>query len=493
MVGPATFRFLNHEHTLAGPDDWNDPTGRAKLWDYNLHYFDDLNASGAADRRAWHEAMVERWIGANPPGEGNGWEPYPTSLRLVNWIKWALGGDALAPEAVPSIAVQVRWLAERLERHLLGNHLFANAKALAFAGCWFYGPEADAWFATAMDILEREIPEQILADGGHFERSPMYHALALEDMLDLVNLATTYPARFAPHRAALARWRSVVQPMLAWLGAMSHPDDGIAFFNDAAFGIAPDSVELRDYAARLGFDASQPPEGIVRLADSGYIRAAIGDAVLLVDAAPIGPDYLPGHAHADTLSFELSVRGRRVVVNSGTSRYGVGPERERERGTAAHSTVEIDGADSSEVWAGFRVARRAYPFNVAVEHDERSVTIRAAHDGYRRLPGRPVHRRTWILTSDRLEVRDAIEGQFGSATGRVYFHPALARTTMDSTDTLGMDGGPSLRWRTDDPDATLAPATWHPEFGLSLPNLCLSTSIRPQGDPATGRLVLEWT
>ena len=79
----------------------------------------------------------------------------------------------------------------------------------------------------------------------------------------------------------------------------------------------------------------------------------------LLDVAPVGPDYLPGHAHADTLSFELSLFGQRVLVNSGTSQYEAGPERSRQRGTAAHNTVIVDGHDSSEVWAGFRVARRA--------------------------------------------------------------------------------------------------------------------------------------
>ena len=96
-------------------------------------------------------------------------------------------------------------------------------------------------------------------------------------------------------------------------------------------------------------------------------RICKGEAVLLIDVAPIGPDYLPGHAHADTLSYELSLYGKRVLVNSGTSRYGSGPKRDWERSTAAHNTVEVDGQSSSETWSGFRVARRAYPFDVLVE------------------------------------------------------------------------------------------------------------------------------
>ena len=141
------------------------------------------------------------------------------------------------------------------------------------------------------------------------------------------------------------------------------------------------------------------------LRDSGYVRLAAGPAVALLDVAPLGPDYLPGHAHADTLSFELSLFGQRVIVNGGTSRYGSGPERLAERGTAAHSTVQIDGADSSEVWGGFRVARRARPRDVRVHPGldplppvlspaaagacAGVLEVSAAHDGYCRLPGRP--------------------------------------------------------------------------------------------------------
>ena len=39
----------------------------------------------------------------------------------------------------------------------------------------------------------------------------------------------------------------------------------------------------------------------------------------IFDVAPLGPDYLPGHGHADTLSFELSLFGHRFITNSGTS------------------------------------------------------------------------------------------------------------------------------------------------------------------------------
>jgi len=160
MTGPETFRFLNEEHVLSDTG-WDSPA-IGRLWRYNLHYFDDLNAEGAADCAGWHHTLFRRWVEGNSPGRGTGWEPYPVSLRMVNWIKWSLGGGALPPECVESLAVQARWLSNRLERHLLGNHLWANAKALIFAGCYFSGPEADRWLRKGSAVLLDEIREQIL-------------------------------------------------------------------------------------------------------------------------------------------------------------------------------------------------------------------------------------------------------------------------------------------------------------------------------------------
>ena len=149
--------------------------------------------------------------------------------------------------------------------------------------------------------------------------------------------------------------------MLTWLHVMSHPDGQISFFNDAAFDIAAPYESLLDYAGRLGFPEPPAERGSRYLEESGYCRLENERAVVICDVARVGPNYQPGHAHADTLSFELSVYGFRVFVNSGVSEYGVSEERLRQRGTAAHNTLELNNADSSEVWHGFRVARRACP------------------------------------------------------------------------------------------------------------------------------------
>lgn len=473
LLGPGRFCLLNETGEL---DDcgWDNPQ-MDMLWRYNQHYFDDLNAQDATDRKDWHSALMSRWVLENPPARGTGWAPYPTSLRIVNWLKWALAGHALPPECLESLGVQARWLGKRLEYHLLGNHLFANAKALVFAGLFFDGEEAAGWLETGMAILAKEIPEQILPDGGQFERSPMYHALALEDLLDLANLAGAYsdaiPDRW---RGLAATWPKTIARMRVWLAGLCHPDGEIAFFNDASLGIAPAPAELDAYAERLGLgQLSALTEGIAHFSDSGYVRVQRGAMLALLDVAPVGPDYLPGHAHADTLSFELSLHGQRVLVNSGTSRYGEGLERLSQRGTAAHNTVTLDGQDSSEVWGGFRVARRAKPFGLVIKEDGDGLRVACAHDGYTRLPGKPVHRREWRFTGGGLEIVDTIEGGFAEAVGRLYFHPGLAVESSGASGLARLACGRTLRWRVEDAACRLTATVYHSHFGAAQPNRCL--------------------
>lgn len=476
LEGPSRFRFLNQTHDLA-ETGWDDP-GLPKLWRYNLHYFDDLTAQGAADRSAWHDALIARWIRENPPGAGTGWEPYPTSLRIVNWIKRDWQGRTLDGAAVHSLAVQARWLSGRLEVHLQGNHLFANAKALVFAGLFFEGAEAAVWLRQGLRILAAQVPEQILPDGGQFERSPMYHALALEDVLDLCNAASAGAAALPPGAGpAVAAWQVVIAPMRRWLLAMCHPDGEIGHFNDAAIGFAPSPAALDAYARRLGFPDEHLSGPVTLLRDSGYVRVEQDHAVALLDVGPLGPDYLPGHAHADTLSFELSIAGHRVLVNSGTSIYAAGAERVRQRGTAAHNTVVVDGEDSSEVWSAFRVARRARPMRLEVV-DGPPPLIRCAHDGYRRLPGRPVHVREWLFGRGSLTVVDRIEGAFRQAQARFHLHPDVAvSATADTGAELVLPDGRRMRMSVEGGSVRLERTTWHPEFGRTVPNQCLVVEL----------------
>jgi len=488
LFADNNFLFLNQSGSL-DKLGWDDP-GTEKLWRYNQHYFDDLNAENSIERSCWHRALLLHWVEHNLLGKGTGWDPYPTSLRIVNWLKWRFAGHQLPDICIQSLAVQVRWLTKRLEIHLQGNHYFSNAKALVFAGLAFEGNEADKWLKKGLRIIERQLPEQVLSDGGNFERSPMYHSIFLEDMLDLINVAKLWPARI--DHQIIKDWERVAISMVEWLRGMTHPDGQIALFNDAAFGVTPTPDNLDAYAKRLRLSISKDighesqPLKVQAWPESGYVRLETVNVAAILDVAPIGPDYLPSHANADTLSFELSVFGQRVIVNGGTSRYGSGPERLRERQTAAHSTLEINGTSSSEVWGGFRVARRAYPFDLTIQKSASAVEVACAHDGYQLLSGNPVHRRAWSLTEEMLTISDSIVGDFQSAISRFIFHPDVKVEILskDSYKVI-LPRGEILALQVRQGESQIVDALNASEFGKLRDTQCLRVS------PQNGKAVVQ--
>lgn len=485
LRGSDRFRFLEVEHSIEGAPSWDDPA-HAKLWRYNLHYFDELTSTRADERRMAHRTLVGRWCTEVPWGVGTGWEPYPTSLRIVNWIKaefdtQARGTALLDGTAVHSLAVQLRWLRGRLESHLLGNHLWANAKALLVGGLWFGGDEADAWRRQGARLMTQAIREQVLPDGGHFERSPMYHATMTEDVLDLLRFAAAYPSSFP---ADLRRRLAEVAPrMLRWLRVMTHSDGDIALFNDAAFGIAPRHAQLEALAHQLGFASDDTPLAAFELLPaSGYARLTLGRAVVICDAAPLGPDYLPAHGHADTLSYEFSLDGARLLVNGGTSVYEEGATRDRERGTAAHNTVVVDGRNSSDVWRSFRVGARARPRIVEGGASDDRVWFAASHDGYRGVFGGVTHTRRWSLGRSRLEIHDALVGHYRSAS-------SVLRTPLDASllpsGRIGLGTGCEVSCSS---RCELRADSWSPVFGLPRPAYRIDAPVE------RGRLetVISW-
>lgn len=485
LLSDQLARFLNQEGSTLS---WNDPQ-QEKLWLYNLHYFDDLNSINAVERTALHRRFIARWIKENPAPQGNGWEPYPLSLRIVNWVKWFKQGQSPEPLWLESLALQTKLLSQTLEHHLLGNHLFANAKALLFAGLYFEGHEADTWLNTALEILDREIPEQILADGGNFELSPMYHATITQDMLDLINIAQCYQHPELAKR--LPAWKMRVSKMLIWLEVMTHPDGQVSFFNDSAQGIAPTFTQLKDYAEPLGItpigvDAER--SSVQHLEETGYVRINSNDAVALLDVAKVGPDYIPGHAHADSLSFEFSVFGKRLLVNSGTSCYGTSSERLRQRGTAAHNTVLINNENSSVVWGGFRVAQRAYPQSLEIEEAADRIRVACSHTGYRWLKGKPQHHREWKFGERTLSVTDTLSGRFNKAQARYHLHPDW-RAELKGNQLVCLNGdGDRVVIEIEQGQATLEESTYHPEFGLSILNKVLAVDF----DSASTQVFISW-
>lgn len=478
-----SFTFLNETHNLE-QKGWDDKK-LSKLWRYNLHYFHFLlQKSDNTEIIEKQSNVIANWISENPFGKGTGWEPYPTSLRIINWIKWHTQTNALTESAILSLWNQIRWLATRPEFHLLGNHLFVNAKALLF-GCSLFGlDEKSIICRRALKIINKELEEQFLKDGAHFELSPMYHSLAMEDLLDLYQLAPTLPNSF-PQKKIHEKYKSGMN----WLSYMKYDNQEFAHFNDCANGIALKYNNLKEYAEKIGIEYELDPKPeFMHFYESGFAVVQNSEVHLIADIGKVGPDYLPGHAHADTLSFELAIQGQRLIVNSGTSEYGLSNERLRQRSTSAHSTLEVDYANSSEVWSGFRVARRASVRNIEKKLDCDSVEFSAEHDGYKRLTNQPIHKRFWHVYKGQIEVTDEVSGNGNKIDLRYYIHPDVEVIQYKDELFLKCSSGLQVEFLSSQKVKVLF-TTYHDEFGVSRNNNCL---LIEGTAPFTNLVTLSW-
>jgi uncharacterized heparinase superfamily protein len=422
------FRFLNESYQPCCRMDWRQEKS-SRLWRYNLHYFQYLQTLDGIYPLSGL-LLIRDWIEQNPAGTPDSWDPFPISLRLVNWIKYLSRIDlplsGLQP-LLPSVYQQALWLEHSLEYHLMGNHLFKNAKALVFCGIFFRGRDADRWLSKGIRLLNKELGEQILPDGGHFERSPLYHSMVLEDCLDLLNVCE----HSTDHRLILLshRLRKLLPEMMGFLVGMTHPDCQIALFNDAVFGIEAAPGDLRTYYEKLTGKEVPSPSGLAwSFPVTGYfIMSPRTGERLFIDCGPVGPDHQPGHSHCDTLSFELSLGGMRVVVDSGCFQYDDGEMRRYNRGNYGHNTVTIDGRNQSEVWGAHRCARRAHPIYARLNvNADGTIVFEGAHDGYRRLRGEPVHHRRVVSAARSYLIEDSVEGGgTHEIVSRLHIHPEV--------------------------------------------------------------------
>ena len=299
-----------------------------RLHAFHEQYGDDVLRAARAGDGAGARAAAEAWIRAHPPRPGDAWHPYTASTRVAAWIAAAgLAPEVASRDVVQSLWEQALFVAANVEDDILGNHVIRNARALVLAGTAFGSPEL---LERGLALLARELPEQILPDGGHYERSPVYHLVVLRDLLEV--------ERAVPGAVGEAR----LDAMRRFAAALARPDGAPALFNDGGLDLAP-RLEL-----------PPPPDGLALFPETGYAVIRAGGVWLAFDCGPPSPPYLPAHAHADALSFQLWVDGRPLVVDPGMPTYEAGAERDWFRGTRAHSTVAVGGLDQFESWGAFR-------------------------------------------------------------------------------------------------------------------------------------------
>ena len=461
------FRLLEEARELGVPADWEQAQA-SLLWRYHLHYFEWAWSFLAHRDREWARrsfaSLWASWRDATPVGRGDAWSPYVVSLRawvLCGISEGLVAGSGLEPEVRRTLALHAAFVRLHLEQDVGGNHLIKNLKALVGLGV-FLGD--DGLVRRGSRHLARQLPVQVLADGGHYERSPSYHCQVLGDLVDIERLLA---AAGKPPVPGLAE---AIAAMRRWLGVVLLPDGDVPLANDTTLA-GPDRLR-----ALAPSPADRRP--LALLQPSGYAVLRGGDrVVVLADVGEPCPPDLPAHAHADCLSFELVVDGRRVIVDTGTSTYAPGSRRRHERSTAAHNTVEVDGEDQTEVWGVFRAARRARPRLERAQVDGSEVLLSASHDGYERLRGRPRHRRTWRVNERGVEVEDEVTGR-GAHDLVLRWHVAPGLAVERRADGSVAVGPLLIEAGTHTPLLDLGPAELATGFGRVAPGHVVTLSVR---------------
>lgn len=348
--------FLNSTATFNWNGMWH-IEDKSPLWNFNLHYFEFVFAllykyQNTNEKKYFDKIIyiIEKWIDNNPVGIGEGWASYTIAVRITNWLSFysyahKQFSEVFINKFVSSLYEQYVYLSKHLEKDLLGNHYYEDLKALILASLFFNDNEM---LKVSLEEFKKECNEQILPDGMHFELSPMYHKIILEDLLRVVialnangirdNVLETY-----------------IKPMLDVAYTFENGLDRIPHFNDGGNNVAKSLNALINTAYTY---FSMRPEAKNALPESGYYFFEQGYWKLIVDAGKPGPEYIPGHAHCDAMSFELFKKGKPVIVNCGTYAYQC-KERSFFRSTRAHNTVMVDGIQQSMLWGDFRVAARS--------------------------------------------------------------------------------------------------------------------------------------
>lgn len=387
-VTPLTFTFLNIKQSFKDEINWN-YDNHGKLWLYNLEYFDFLKDRNISVNEKVN--LIDSFY-AFSIKYNRKLEPYPVSLRAINIIKFSLLNNINYNNNFRFLHQELAYLHNNYEFHLLGNHLLENGFAMILGGVFFKNED---WVKKAKELIIRELNEQILEDGGHFELSPMYHNIIFFRLLELIDwYSNTYPK----DDEFLGFIKGKASKMKSYLKNIKFQNGDIPLFNDSAKNIALDTKELLSYSELLGIEAIKT----LKLNESGYRSYLNNNYEIKVDVAEIGASYQAGHGHSDALSFILYFKNRPFLIEQGTSTYNNNNRRKLERATEAHNTVVVADKNQSEVWDAFRVGKRA----TTTISNEGIDFIEAQHDGYRDLNA--LHKRKFVFKTDSIEILDKI-------------------------------------------------------------------------------------
>ncbi|KAA9405113.1 hypothetical protein EGO51_17450 [Haloarcula hispanica] len=519
QAADGNLTFLNRTIQFRSPDqpNWFDDRfdDYPLLWPLKLYAFEPLRWAtlGFKDPQAAPDRVVEvfdQWvwdwadsIEIGQPGYlRNAWTPWAVSLRiqtLTRYLAWRTGGTQ---EGVPERLTEVLareiyrnslFLINHIEGDVGGNHLVENGLALLMAGLTF-SEDDNSWASKGISILGRTGAKQFLSDGGHYERSPMYHAIVTTRYVTACSV-------LAASDCTVPNWMTAMtRQAVAYLRYLCPPDERIPLCNDAVFGQALPLADCLEYAAAAGFSSDDRPAPAHSPAsgESGYYWLDANHGRLLVDGGPVGPPHLPGHSHNDMLSVLLWVDGHRVLTDTGVYDYASDERRQYVRSVAGHNTVQVGDTEPIEIGGKYLMGARTEP---SVRYEE---TEPAVFDGcYETASDAPAsyrHNRTIIAADGWWLVRDMLSGpdtETEPSISRLHFHPDIAVTVDESgpiraSHRAATDDDPPLLsvYPLGTSDVRTTTTQYFPEFGVTQERQTVELRSGPEsGTTALGYLL----
>lgn len=404
------------------------------LWQYNLFYCDFLMSDCISHHDKLSLILEINDLLKNKSSIGR--DPYPTSLRMVNLMKWisTLHKGLIDKEILKLINSDYQRLHNEIEYHLLGNHLLANLKALIFHDVFFDHKKKDSYLKKWIQDYELQIKEQVLEDGGHFELSHMYQNIIIEDIADIFNILD--------HRKLFKKNLSkILIKMIRWSNLLTNSNEELFYVNDTVNGISKSTFKLNEYISQIlkknkmnfFFEGEKV---ITTLKESGFSNIRSKSFFLNINHSNLKATYIPGHFHADTFSFEISNSKGKIICNPGLSTYTESNERLEERGTLSHNCLSIDSENSSEIWKSFRLGRAAEVISFQSNTINSQSIISATHNGFKDA----IHKRTWNIADDLIEIYDDVTSlQSQIISINFLLHPSFKIIATQGTEFLIQD------------------------------------------------------
>src|SRR5438105_5059078 len=351
-------------------------------WEAALLGFGWLRHLRAADTtltRANARSLVDDWISNTRRKRAVGRRPDVLARRVISLLSQAplVLGDTdgkFYRRYLRGLAREIRYLRYTL-LDIDGVARLQVLIALCYASLCLANQARH--IRTATRKLSDELQRQILPDGGHISRNP---GALIELLIDLLPLRQTFAARNVPPPPPLLNAIDRMMPMLRFF---RHGDGNFALFN----GMGPTPPDL--LATVFAYDDARGTP-VANAPHSGYQRLQANGVVVLVDTGRPPPIALSQEAHAGCLSFELSARQHRIVVNCGLPAISRESWRQVARQTAAHSTVTFNDTSSCRFLSSSSLRRLlgtpilTGPTDVPVLRQERdeALTLGISHDGY---------------------------------------------------------------------------------------------------------------